>query len=311
MEFREQLLVLAQSYELKKERCISKLVRQFNTFANDKNCQKIVDFPHVPKPIVYMKSLEEIADILQKAEKANVPCAPIRDFFDGKDLNAAYRVQEFIRDQKVAKGQKLVGRKIGLTSKKVQAQLGVDQPDYGVLLNRMQVQNGGTLPFSELMQPKAEAEIAFVLKKNLSRKNHTLEEVRAAIDYAVVAIEIVGSRIENWDITITDTIADNASASHFVLGEKKVDVHALDLENCQMQLHINNKLVSEGTGKACLGNPLIATQWLADKMVEMKNPLKAGDIVLSGALGPMVNLHPADKVNAEIDGLGAVSFQVD
>lgn len=257
-----------------------------------------------------MKSLKEIANILQEAANTNVPCAPIRDFFDGKDLDAAYRVQAFIRDQKLAKGQKVIGRKIGLTSKKVQAQLGVDQPDYGVLLNEMQLQNGGILPFSELMQPKAEAEIGFVLKKDLHQKNHTLEEIRDAIDYAVAAIEIVGSRIENWNITITDTIADNASASHFVLGEKKVDLHEFDLENCQMQLHINDKLVSEGMGKACLGNPLIATQWLADKMVEMGNPLKAGDIVLSGALGPMVNLNPGDKVNAEITGVGEVLFEV-
>lgn len=257
-----------------------------------------------------MKTTPEIATILQTADKTKTPCPPIRGFFEGKDLEKAYGVQEFIRKEKIGIGQKIVGKKIGLTSKKVQAQLGVDEPDFGVLLDKMQIQNGENLPFSELMQPKAEAEIAFVLKKDLNQKSHTIEEVKAAIDHAVIAIEIVGSRIENWDIQITDTIADNASASHFVLGEKRVSLENLDLVNCQMQMRDNGKIVSEGSGKACLGNPLNAVVWLADKMAEMKNPLQKGEIVLSGALGPMVDLNPGDKVEAEIEGLGNVGFEV-
>lgn len=256
------------------------------------------------------KTIFEIVAILQQAEKTKTPCPPIREFFEGKDLENAYRVQQFITEQKKEHGQKTVGKKIGLTSEKVQEQLGVNEPDFGVLLDGMQIKNKETLPFSDLMQPKAEAEIAFVLKKDLARKNHSIEEVKDAIDYAVAAIEIVGSRIENWDIQITDTIADNASASHFVLGEKQVPLENLDLENCQMQMHINGEKVSEGTGKACLGNPLIAAVWLADKMVEMGNPLKKGEIILSGALGQMANLKSGDRVEAEIDGLGKVSFEV-
>lgn len=256
------------------------------------------------------KTIPEIAAILQKAQKSNTPCPSIRGFFEGKELEKAYRVQQFITEQKIAGGQRVVGKKIGLTSEKVQAQLGVDQPDFGVLLHGMQIQNGETLPFSELMQPKAEAEIAFVLKKDLNQRKHSIEEIKEAVDYAVIAIEIVGSRIENWDIQITDTIADNASASHFVLGEQKVLLEYLDLENCRMQMHINDKLVSEGTGKACLGNPLNAAVWLADKMVEIGNPMKKGEIILSGALGPMANLSANDKVEAEIEGLGKVSFEV-
>ncbi|HET8810611.1 MAG TPA: fumarylacetoacetate hydrolase family protein [Flavobacteriaceae bacterium] len=256
------------------------------------------------------KTISEIASILQQAEKSNISCPPIRRFFEGKDLEKAYRVQEFIRKEKLADGQKIVGKKIGLTSKKVQEQLGVNEPDFGVLLHEMQISNNGKIPFSDLMQPKAEAEIAFVLKKDLTQKNISIEEMKNAIDYAVAAIEIVGSRIENWDIQITDTIADNASASHFVLGEKQVPLENLDLENCQMQMHINGEKVSEGTGKACLGNPLHAAVWLADKMVEMGNPLKKGEIILSGALGPMANLKSGDQVEAEIDGLGKVLFEV-
>lgn len=256
------------------------------------------------------KTISEIASVLQQAEKSKISCPPIRGYFEGKDLEKAYRVQEFIRKEKLADGQKIVGKKIGLTSKKVQEQLGVNEPDFGVLLDGMQIKNKETLPFSDLMQPKAEAEIAFVLKRDLARKNHSIEEVKDAIDYAVAAIEIVGSRIENWNIQITDTIADNASASHFVLGEKQVPLENLDLENCGMQMHINGEKVSEGTGKACLGNPLNAGVWLADKMVEMGNPLKKGEIILSGALGPMANLKSGDRVEAEIDGLGKVLFEV-
>ena len=255
-------------------------------------------------------SISEIAEILQKAAKTNRPCPPIRGFFEGKDLEKAYRVQQFIIEEKLKSGQKIVGKKIGLTSEKVQAQLGVNRPDFGVLLNSMQIQNTEKISFSELMQPKAEAEIAFILKKDLLAEKNSVQELKEAIDYAAIAIEIVGSRIENWDIQITDTIADNASASHFVLGEKKVLLKNLDLENCGMNMYINKELVSEGTGKACLGNPLNAAVWLADKMVEMGNPLKKGEIILSGALGPMANLHPGDQVFAEIEGLGKVSFSV-
>lgn len=256
------------------------------------------------------KKLSEIAEILLLAEENKVPCPPIRGFFDGKDLKSAYRVQQFITDRKIAAGQRIVGRKIGLTSEKVQAQLGVNEPDFGVLLNTMQIENGQTLSFSKLMQPKAEAEIAFILKDDLRRAKNSLEDLKNAIDFAVAAIEIVGSRIENWNIQITDTVADNASASHFVLGEKKVTLQNLDLESCEMHMKINGQKVSEGSGKACLGNPLRAALWLANKMVEMGNPLKKGEIILSGALGPMVNLNRNDKVSAEIDKLGKVEFSV-
>ncbi|HET8837751.1 MAG TPA: fumarylacetoacetate hydrolase family protein [Flavobacteriaceae bacterium] len=256
------------------------------------------------------KTVSEIASILLQAEKSKVPCPPIRGFFDGKDLKNAYRVQQFITDQKIAVGQKIVGKKIGLTSEKVQAQLGVNEPDFGILLNTMQIQNGETLSFSKLMQPKAEAEIAFILKDDLLQTNNSLEDLKNAIDFAVAAIEIVGSRIDNWNIQITDTIADNASASHFVLGEKKVALENFNLESCGMHMEINGQKVSEGSGKACLGNPLNAAVWLADKMMEMGNPLKKGEIILSGALGPMVNLNRNDKISAEIDKLGKVEFSV-
>lgn len=129
-----------------------------------------------------------------------------------------------------------------------------------------------------------------------------------ATDYITSAIEIVGSRIKDWNIKITDTIADNASSSHFILGTKKASVQEIDLENNKMQLFVNDQLVSEGDGTSCMGNPLNSVVWLANKMNELGNPLKRGEIILSGALGPMVNLNPSDKVKANIEGLGDIDF---
>lgn len=245
---------------------------------------------------------------LQKAEASRIPCSPVREIIGETSQETAYAVQNLISERKLSLGAKNVGKKIGLTSLKVQQQLGVDQPDFGMLFDDMQVENGGSLSVSKTMQPKAEAEIAFVLKKDITSIKPTMNELMEAIDYAVAAIEIVGSRIENWDIKITDTIADNASASHFVLGEVKKQLHEIDIVNCEMQLFKNNQLVSEGTGAACLGSPLNAALWLAKKMVKMGNPLKAGDIILSGALGPMVNVEAGDQFLASIEGLGNVKI---
>ncbi|HLS31481.1 MAG TPA: fumarylacetoacetate hydrolase family protein [Flavobacteriaceae bacterium] len=253
---------------------------------------------------------KEIAQTLRQAEKDKATCSPIRSYLNEKDLSTAYQIQKMNIDAKIEKGAKEVGKKIGLTSKKVQTQLGVDQPDFGILLDAMQIKNGSTVAFSEFMQPKAEAEIAFVLKEDLAQENITLANIVSAIDYALPAIEIVGSRIENWDIKITDTIADNASSSHFVLGKNPVDLKDIDLENCQMQLYLNNKKSSEGQGKDCLGNPLNAVLWLAQKMKALGNPLRKGEVILSGALGPMVPISEGDHIKATIEGLGEISFSV-
>lgn len=253
---------------------------------------------------------EQIAAILRKAKETGTACPPVRSFMKEKDLQTAYEVQKINIDLRLQKGKKQVGKKIGLTSEKVQLQLGVNQPDFGILLDEMQIKNGEDIPFSELMQPKAEAEIAFILKEDLTGSDIDITKVKQAVDYAVAAIEIVGSRIENWDIHITDTIADNASSSHFVLSENRVQIDDFDLINCGMKLLKNDKIASEGSGKACLGNPLKAVLWLAEKMNELGNPLQKGDVILSGALGPMVNITKGDYLKAEIQGLGEVSFSV-
>lgn len=258
-----------------------------------------------------MNKLNEIAEKLYRAELDKTPISPIRNVFPNeRDIEAAYEIQQLVTQKKTVDGAKIIGKKIGLTSFAVQEQLGVDEPDFGILTDRMQIENHGKIDAKILMQAKAEAEWAFILKKDLNRDDINIDKVKQAIDYAKVAIEIVGSRIENWNIKISDTIADNASASHFVLGDQKVDLSAIDLENCKMQLFKNDELVSEGTGKACMDNPLNAVIWLAQTMQKRQQPLKAGDIVLSGALGPMVSLSHRDTIKARIDKFDFVDFEV-
>lgn len=251
--------------------------------------------------------IDECVSLLLEAQKAKIPCAPIRNTIGIDNLDTAYAIQDKISLHRQSQGEVIIGKKIGLTSVAVQKQLGVDQPDYGMLFNTMEVMNGGEVAWSDLMQPKVEAEVAFVLKEDLPSPKTSIATVLAAIDFAVPAIEIVGSRVENWDIRITDTIADNASASHFVIGHQIGRLEMLDLVSCEMTLNVNGKVVSQGKGADCLGSPINATWWLANKMAALGNPLKKGDLVLAGALGPMAAVHSGDHVDAQIEGLGSVS----
>jgi 2-keto-4-pentenoate hydratase len=257
--------------------------------------------------MISQEVIEAAAQRLRDAQVQGEPCAPVRELIGDSDITAAYEVQRINNDLRVAKGGRVVGLKIGLTSLAVQKQLGVDQPDFGLLFADTEVENGGGVMASSILQPKAEAEIAFVMKHDLTG-DITLERAQAAIDYAVGAIEIVGSRVLNWDIRITDTVADNASASHFVLGDVRQDVNELDLAAVKMQLKKNGEIVSEGMGAACMGNPLFALVWLAQTFADLGTPLKAGDIVLSGALGPMCAGEAGDTLAASIEGFGTVSF---
>src|SRR4051812_10206703 len=227
-------------------------------------------------------NIETVAERLRRAAESHEPCAPIRDLIGPTDVASAYAAQEINTKHWLGKGRRLVGRKIGLTSEAVQKQLGVDQPDFGMLFSDMLAAEGQAIPFAALMQPKVEAEIALVLKRPLEKERHTIEEIAAATDYVCAAIEIVGSRIANWDIKLADTVADNASSSHFVLGSQKRKLGDVDLVNCAMVMTKNGAQVSTGMGKACLGNPLNAAVWLADTMVKYARPLQAGDVVMTG-----------------------------
>jgi len=254
--------------------------------------------------------LKAIADRLWQAEQTNQPIAPLRDeivALGGDAVEAAYAVQQLNTERRVKLGHRLVGRKIGLTSMAVQKQLGVDSPDFGALFAEMAVGDGEEIAWSRLQQPKAEAEIALVLERDLPHGRHTVADIIRATAYAVAAIEVVGSRIGDWDIRLIDTVADNASSSLFVLGTRAVPLRKLDLTGCGMRMDCRGDPVSVGVGAACLGNPLHAAVWLADTMTRVGSPLKAGDVLMTGALGPMAVVKPGDVYTAQIEGLGSVS----
>lgn len=251
------------------------------------------------------------AQLLRNAYAERKPIAPLREQIGVKDLGFAYSIQEINSLIRIDNGARVIGKKIGLTSIAVQEQLGVDQPDFGILFDDMEVLNGLSVSVKELLQPRVEAEIAFVLSEDLDMDNLTVIDLMSCIDYALPAIEIVGSRIADWNIKITDTIADNASASHYVVGHRPRTLDEFDVIGCQMIMTKNGSEVSTGNGASCLGSPLNATLWLAKKMIGLGQPLQAGELILSGALGPMSNVEAGDHVVANIEGLGSVSVHFD
>ncbi len=252
-------------------------------------------------------SVTAAADRLRAAGLTRTPCAPVRDLIGSADLAAAYGVQQRNIDNRVTAGAIVVGRKIGLTSHAVQRQLGVDQPDFGVLLDDMQCASDTPIAIRRLLQPKVEAEIAFVLAEDLTDGPFHIDRIRAAIAYAVAALEIVDSRIANWNITFGDTVADNGSSGLFVLGNERRSLEEFEPIAAQMHMAIDGIEVSSGTGAACLGDPLNAVAWLAQTASEFGSPLRAGDVILSGALGPMAPVTAGNTVTAQVSGLGAVT----
>lgn len=254
------------------------------------------------------KTAEHFAQALFDAEQSRQAIAPIcRALGEQATVDDAYVIQDINTERSLNNRRRLVGRKIGLTSVAVQKQLGVDSPDFGMLFEDMAYADGQTIAFSKLIQPKVEAEIALVLKADLTQEQHRIEDIIVATDYAVAAIEVVDSRIENWKISLLDTVADNASSAAFVLGQNKVQLSDIDLVNCRMQMTRAGEVASIGVGKACLDNPLNAAVWLADEMVKRGRPLLAGDIVLTGALGPMVVVQAGESYQVDIEGLGQVT----
>lgn len=247
------------------------------------------------------------ADALFAARRDRKPIAPIHTKLGERAIDLAYRVQQVNIDRHLGSGDRITGRKTGLTSLAVQKQLGVDQPDFGALLASMELVSGDAVP-DTLIQPKAEAEIAFVLEKDLKAEHMTGTEVLNAIAYVTPAIEVVDSAIMDWKFGVVDTIADNASSGYYVLGTERKNPIKLDLRLLGMVLEKNGESESFGAGVACLGHPLRAVQWLARTMVERGTPLRAGDVVLSGALGPMVAAKRGDRFETRIEGLGRVAL---
>lgn len=255
-----------------------------------------------------MSAHQQAADRLRAAYRDG-PVPPLRDVLEPTDADGAYAIQSINTAVWQGEGRRIVGRKVGLTAKAVQAQLGVDQPDFGVLFDDMELPDGGVLDPARVLQPKAEAEVAFILGADLDDPATTPERAGAAVAEVVAAIEIVDSRIADWKISFADTVADNGSSAFYVLARERKPPAGLDLWTCGMALEVNGAVASLGAGVACLGHPLNALAWLARTLAARGEPLKTGDVVLSGALGPMVALSHGDVVKASIGGLGSVGFR--
>lgn len=251
--------------------------------------------------------LETAAIALRNARHSRQTIEQISQSYKISGLDEAYAVAKINTDFKLSQGARIIGKKVGLTSKAVQEQLGVDQPDFGILFDDMEFLHGDEVPVSHLLQPKIEAEIAFIVGRDLKGPIPSWGEFLSTLDYALPALEIVDSAIHNWKITLEDTVADNASCGLFVLGNQPIEIGTFNLAEVKMELLHNNKIASEGSGAACLGHPLKAAWWLACTMCEKGIGLKAGEVILSGALGPMVNVQAGDNVTAYIDRLGSVS----
>jgi 2-keto-4-pentenoate hydratase len=251
--------------------------------------------------------IDQTAECLRRAYVAG-PLPPLRNVLEPQDIDGAYAVQSANTDFWLENGREVRGHKIGLTAKAVQQQLGVDRPDFGILFHDMQIADGGQLMASAVLQPKVEAEVAFILADDIDDPGATRESVAAAVNYAVAAIEIVDSRIADWKITFADTVADNGSSAFFVLADEPKPIADLDLWTCGMALEVDGDVVSVGAGAACLGHPLEALAWLARTLALRGGSLRKGDLVLSGALGPMVAIQPGAMVKASIGGLGSCGF---
>jgi 2-keto-4-pentenoate hydratase len=262
--------------------------------------------PNERKKLMTPEQCFAAAKSLRDAARGGTYVPPLRETYPGIDADAAYAIQRINTEERIASGRRVVGCKIGLTARAVQAQLGVDRPDFGMLFDDMGFGDGEPVPLSVLQQPKIEAEVAFVFGRDLKMGNPSQVDVMNAIDYALPALEIVGSRVAGWNIKFVDTVADNASSGAYVLGSTPRKLSQFDLRLCGMVMNRRGEPVSVGAGAACLGNPINAVVWLARTMASLGQPLRAGDLVLSGALGPMVPVAPGDVFDTRINGLGNV-----
>lgn len=252
-------------------------------------------------------AVRDAAEQLLQATATRTPCPPVRELLPDTTVATGYQVQRLLTRARLDEGRTITGRKIGLTSPAVQTQLGVDQPDFGVLFDDMDCPQHSPIDIGRLLQPRIEAEIAFVLGADLDHDDITAHAARAAVAQVIPALEIVDSRVADWAITIVDTVADNASSGLYVLGNDRHDLGELDLSAVEMDLtDAAGQVLSTGTGAACLGDPINALVWLARTAREFGAPLQAGEVILSGALGPMTPVAAGAAYTASLSGLGEV-----
>ena len=256
------------------------------------------------------QKIEQYGEELYQAFLERRPVAPLISREPDITIEDAYRIQEAFVARRLAAGETIVGKKSGATSRPVQEMLGVYQPDFGILLSGMVYQEGDTIDLSQMIQPKAEAELAFVLKEDLKGPGITAMDVIRATDYVLPCFEIVDSRITDWKLKIQDTVADNASCGVYVLGKTKGDPRKLDITLAGMVLEKNGELYSTGVGAAVQGSPANAVAWLANTLGELGIPFKAGEVILSGSQSTLVPVVDGDELVCTVGGLGScrVSF---
>ena len=253
--------------------------------------------------------IEQLGDELYGALTACQVLDPLSSRHPDITIEDAYAIQQRLIARRLGAGERVVGKKIGVTSQAVMNMLGVFQPDFGILLDGMVYNEGQPIDARTLIQPKAEGEIAFVLKKDLMGPGVTAADVMAATEGVMACFEIVDSRIRDWKIQIQDTVADNASCGVFVLGDRLVDSRDVDLATCGMVLEKNGEIVATGAGAAALGHPANAVAWLANTLGRLGMGLKAGEVVLSGSLGIMVPVQAGDSLRVTIGGIGGCSVR--
>lgn len=253
---------------------------------------------------------DRLGDELFEALRDRKTLVPLTERESAIEIDDAYQVSLRMLKRREAAGERVIGKKIGVTSKAVQDMLGVHQPDFGFLTNTMQVSNGDVVSLKQanLIQPKAEGEIAFVLNKDLKGPGVTEQDVLDATEYVSPCFEIVDSRIENWQIKIQDTVADNASCGIFVMGEERMDPRTLDLAAVKMTVDRNGEQIAEGFGSAVQGHPCTAVAWLANTLGQYGIPFLAGEIILSGSLAPLLPIEPGDRYTMTLDGIGSAAI---
>lgn len=253
--------------------------------------------------------INQLGDELYTALSTGEVLAPLTERHPEITIEDAYHIQQRMLARRIAAGETVIGKKIGVTSKAVMNMLGVHQPDFGWLTDGMVFNEGESIPMNTLIQPKAEGEIAFVLKHDLQGPGVTAADVLRATEGVMACFEIVDSRIRDWKIKIQDTVADNASCGVFVLGDRMVDPREVDLATCGMVLEKNGEIVVTGAGAATLAHPVNAVVWLVNMLGSLGIGLKAGEVVLSGALGAMVPVSAGDNLRVSIGGIGGCSVR--
>ena len=236
--------------------------------------------------------------------------APLTERSPDISIEDAYQISKLVLDRRTAPNspsqETIVGKKIGVTSHAVQSMLGVYEPDFGFLTDQMEFSEG-EVPIGNLIQPRAEAEIAFRLSKDLLGPGITQQDVLAATESVMACFEIVDSRVRDWQIKIQDTVADNASCGVYVLGSNQIDPNGLDLRSCRVEVTKNGKFLSEGLGSAVQGSPLQSIAWLANTFGELGIPLRAGEVILSGSLVPLEPIVVGDRMSMLLEGIGSLN----